>query len=495
MLSQDFWNTPSVVPLDGYAGERLWGAEQSNKVAQTAWLEREKFPVPWLHTSFRWRLLRLLPHAYADEANIAPSTVNSIERGREDIGNLRFHTSFHHIHAFWSKKISAESNDDERRQILENGLELLCTGLTTHTRLQVNTLLLRERIEAGPEKFENRTGLLTDTMRARVTKERLTGFGELTGYLRRLHYPRPSRTPMKWADDRVQSALQAFLDDAVSQGWRREHAMLWAVVEFAGISFSTQDLSAQAHLPQRVVQAITANQAVPLSELSPLLHVLKQKITSDAIDALQGLWPRDVHCVELPAFAPLIRNNMSQLHIDNAALVDACQLILPTSQRPSDAVRTCLERGPSRAMPVATLFYLTAHSQQGAGVDALAGMHAELSKRASQNFREADPDLHAALQLYGLPAQEVFQGDDLHRFRELRAGKISTMKKADALSCIRSTGLRKKILPALRRYVANLEPTSLVVALRLLAGSRKGSFNTLAHDGDTSAETLHAVDR
>ncbi len=493
----DFWETFGQVPLDGYKSSARTSMVNGNATLTATWEKKAENPAPWYHAAYRLLYRRLLASDYAMQAGIGGfAAVQHLEDPEVDFTQMKQHGSVHKAAAFWTADINSRRKGNKERLLLEAGLDRYLAGVTAKIRLEVNRLMIRERILAGAEAFHEKTGLNMSTLRARVDQDRITSFDELLAHLSALGSIKKRRIPTLWTEAGVVQAREAFTADVIAQGARPEQAVFRAMVEFAGIPYTTEGLHRRLGLKRSVAECLVNNRPVALAELEKAMGRLAVKVGAEPIASLRASWPQEtVNAPTSPRFAVAVRDRMKGQGVTPEHLTDAFQVQLGDGQVPSDVVRNALERGPARVMPPAVLVHLTATGVEDAGEQTRA-TNAELVERWTPHLREgSSPPLRAALQLYGVTLEEADSGDQLENLRSLMNGSESTLPEAEALDIIRRAGLNLRVLPVLRRWVEAREPRSMADVLRLLAEVTPRNIAGLAAIGDTSADTLYGVTR
>ncbi len=494
VVQPDFWETFGQVPLDGYKSSARTSMENGNETLRATWEKKAENPAPWYHAAYRLLFRKLLASEYATQAGIGGfAVVQHLEDPSVDFTPIKQHASVHKAVVFWKADIDSRRTGNAERTLLEAGLAKYLNGVTADIRLAVNRLMIRERLVAGAEAFHDKTGLKTGTLQARLVQDRLTSFDELLTHLSALGSIKTRRIPTLWAEDSVVQAREAFTADAIAEGARPEQAMLRAMIEFAGIPYTTEGLRVTG-LKRSVVECLVNNRPVAFAELEKAMKKIAAKVGAEPIASLRASWPQEtINAPTSPRFALTVRERMKALGVTAEHLTNAFQVTLSDGQVPSDIVRNALERGPSRMMPPAVLMHLTAMGAEDADAQT-RDTNAELVERWTPHLREgSSPVFRAALQLYGVTIEEADSGDQLEGLRALVAGTESTLPEAEALYAIRRAGLNLRVLPVLRRWVEDREPRSMADVLRLLAEVTPKNIAGLAAIGNTSSDTLYGV--
>lgn len=472
------------------------GVERSNDLMDTAWEARERNPVPWIHNSLRWRLLHMLVSDYADAAgmkgNFGVKTLENPDAARD----LRIHDSAHLSVAYLRKRIKELDRDDAN--LLEAGTERLLDEMVADYRKRTEKLLLKARIEFGPDTFNRRTNDETKRLRPRIVKGRITPFSDIVSDMRGLHFPRSRKfkhnDEQTWNEPHIVEAREAFTEDVVEDGTPEHVAKLTAMLEFGGLSLSRADLK-KLGLSQQARKLLVSKRTPSVGMIEPVREFLQSTVGEDATEELLEEWKNEERKVkQRKTFASELRMAIDDLNAEPSVLLPAFEMD-PEQCTGHEVMRGALERGPSKKMPLLALIHILGTSdKERSRLEKLA--RKELRKRWEANRTQASHTLPAELQLCGIEEYDLgFNREELDQYVRLRKGEESDMKERDILERMRLVALHHNVLPALERWVESQEPTDLSRALELVAMRKGREYRELIRKASTSEATINAARR
>ncbi len=469
--------------------------KRSNQMMVTAWEGRENNPVPWIHNSMRWRLLHLGMSDYVAAANLTGNFVLKTLENPEIKRDLRIHESAHASVAYLAS-IQDTSWSRNIRETLRVGREKLLQALIAPYELQTEKLLLTERVTFGPQAFDEKTAGATQRLRPRIIKGRVTPFEELVKVMRGLHFADKEEMATNcesvWRHACIQNALNAYIADQISQGIPEPVAQIMAIVEFSGHSFTTNDLKSLG-MSQNTRRALTNKRMVPVDRLEGLRAMFVQTIGSEATDGYFQMWNHESQKLKRETnFSKQIRAAIDTQNIQPEMILPVFG-INPSECTGHEVMRSALERGPSKKMPLLSLIHILATSDQEL-TKYERRARSDLCSRWSANRTQASFRLPAELQLCGLEIEDLgLSDDDKDEFAELQRGVKSKLREPELLREMRKISLSKNVIPVMEKWVASQEPDSVSRMFELLAMRRSHGLRALVQGSKTSEATVNAI--
>ncbi len=475
-------------------GQLAPAVARSNALLQAAWEARDTNLVPWIHISLRWRLLKLTSAQFAKDAGMKGYfAVRTMENPtmKRDLG---IHDS---AHASVAHFMRLQNRDDQPKELLEAGTERLIDALVEPYRLRTERLLLSERIKQGPTSFESKTAA-TKSLKARIARKRITPFNEMVTMMRGLYFSDTeelaNNNPTVWAEKHIQQAYEAFVEDQISSGTPAQIAQVMAVVQFMGHEFTKDQLNVLG-LTQMTRRALTQKQVVSVDRLKPLEEKMIATLGEEPTEEFYDLWSDESRKLSRRMnSSKLLRGAIANLNAEPSVLLPAFD-IDPSWVTGHETMRSALERGPSKRVPLIALVHILATDEKELKQYEQRA-RSDLRKRKRANLTQASFKLPAELQYCGIEVDDLgFSPKERDEYAALQRGDVSTLNEKDILQRMYDTALRLNVIPTLRRWVDSQEPRDAASMFELLAMRKSRGIRELVKNATTSEATVSEVRR